>query len=105
MASEASAGFYQSAFWRDLRTACFARDRGTCVVPGCAKRATHCDHIRRRYHSARPTSADVLTNLRSLCGHHDAQVKEMANGERRNGGAFKIRGSDASGWPLDPARR
>jgi hypothetical protein len=47
----------------------------------------------------------VLTNLRSLCAAHDAQMKELASGERRNAGNPRVIGCDAAGWPLDPTRR
>lgn len=97
--------YYQTPHWRALRRACLDRDRWTCTVPGCHARATHADHIERRPMSATVTPADRLGNLRSLCATHDAQVKEMANGERRNGGRFTIRGADEAGWPRDPARR
>lgn len=105
MATPSSAVFYASPFWRALRDRCFHRDGYTCVVEGCGRRATHCDHIKRRPHSAGPTAYDVLTNLRSLCAGHDAQVKETAAGNRRQNGAFTVRGSDVNGWPLDPKRR
>lgn len=104
MAKPASAIFYQSGFWRSLRAECFRRDGGKCVVPGCTARATRCDHINRRPYSVTPTRFDVLENLRSLCATHDAQVKETAGGDRRGGGAFKVIGCDASGWPIDPRR-
>lgn len=104
MAAPASGNFYQSSFWIALKRQALARDRRTCVVPGCRKPATHVDHIATRPHSPDPTSADVLTNLRSLCASHDAQVKEDASGKRKRGGRFTVRGADADGWPLDPAR-
>ena len=74
MASRESAVFYQSAFWRSMRSDCFKRDGNTCIVRGCGAKATHCDHIRRRPHSPVPTPCDSLDNLRSLCAEHDAQV-------------------------------
>ena len=104
MASPETGNFYQSAFWRALRLQALARDGGRCVVPGCAARATHVDHIATRPRSPTPTSADVLTNLRCLCAFHDAQVKEAASSQRKRGGRFTVRGADADGWPLDPAR-
>lgn len=105
MATGASQQFYQSPEWRALRKACLDRDHWRCVVPGCYARATHADHIQRRPISATLTPADRLDNLRSLCARHDAQVKELPDGTRRNGGEFTIRGADADGWPLDPTRR
>ena len=104
MAQPSAVAFYQSAFWRRLRKSCLVRDGWRCVVPGCDARATHADHIITRPPAPTPTAADVLTNLRSLCARHDAQVKEQ-NGKRKNGGAFTVRGADADGWPIDPARR
>ena len=104
MAQPSAVGFYQSAFWRRLRQSCLDRDGWQCVVPGCSRRATHADHIVTRPPAPVPTAADVLTNLRSLCATHDAQVKEQ-NGKRKSGGAFRVRGADADGWPIDPARR
>jgi len=97
--------FYQSPFWRSLRTDALKRDRYRCTVPGCMERGTHVDHIRTRPRGATiPTEADTLSNLRTLCASHDAQLKEQANGERRNGGRARVVGCDAEGWPLDPAR-
>lgn len=88
--------FYHTPQWRALRTACLKRDHYRCTVPGCTDRATTVDHIKRR----RDGGADALHNLRSLCSTHDNQVKEQANGQRRNGGKFKIIGSTEEGWPL-----
>ena len=105
MASGASIRFYASSAWRALRKACLERDGLRCVVPGCVNRATHADHIARRPIAATLTPADHLDNLRSLCATHDAQVKELANGCRRNGGRFRVMGADRDGWPLDPIRR
>ncbi len=105
MATTASALFYGSQGWKELRTDALRRDHWTCTVPGCRARATHVDHIRRRPHSPTPTAEDVLTNLRSLCAAHDAQMKELASGERRNAGNPRVIGCDAAGWPLDPTRR
>ena len=99
-----SAGFYASTFWRDLRRQCLTRDNHRCAVAGCTRRATHADHIERRPRAPTPTPADHLGNLRSLCAHHDAQLKERPNGSR-SGGAGRIRGADANGWPLDPRRQ
>lgn len=55
-----------------------------------------------------PTPADTLENLRTLCLSHDAQVKEQRRGAsytRKRGGAFKVKGCDIDGWPLDPSPR
>lgn len=92
--------FYQSPEWRALRAACLKRDGYRCTVEGCATptyRLT-ADHIKPR----REGGQDWLPNLRTLCGHHDAQVKEQRNGTRRNGGKPRVVGCDASGAPLDP---
>ena len=103
MAHPDSVPFYQSHFWRKLRAACFNRDGGVCVVPGCGRPSTHADHIVTRPRSPVPTSLDVLSNLRSLCAQHDTQAKEIEGGARRGGG-FLVRGCDAGGWPRDPGR-
>jgi len=42
-------------------------------------------------------------NLRTLCGVHDAQVKETRDGRRSNNGQLRAIGCDASGFPLDPS--
>jgi hypothetical protein len=105
MASGGSTQFYASPEWRALRLACLRRDGYRCVVPGCSAPATHADHTETRPNLAYLCPADRLTNLRSLCGRHDSQVKELASGTRRNEGRFTIRGCDADGWPLDEARR
>jgi hypothetical protein len=96
--------YYRSPHWRALKQTTHKRDGFRCVVPGCQTptyRLT-CDHIRRRPNVDYPTSFDVLSNTRTLCGNHDAQIKEMASGERRQGGRLIVKGCDASGRPLDP---
>jgi 5-methylcytosine-specific restriction enzyme A len=93
--------YYQSKHWRALRQACFDRDHGRCTVKGCHAGARVADHIETRPHLPHPTDADVLSNLRSLCLSHDAQVKER-NGKRKQGGEFRVKGCDASGRSLDP---
>ncbi len=97
--------FYQSSFWKALRKACLERDRYRCAVPGCRNRAAFADHFPAPHPrgATGPTPADALTNLRSLCPEHDAQVKEGRDGSRRNGGAFTVRGCDADGMPIDPS--
>ena len=47
-----------------------------------------------------PTAADVLGNLRSLCGSCDAAIKEQRNGTLSRGGRLVNAGCDADGWPL-----
>jgi len=90
--------FYLSREWRELRAAALERDRYCCVVPGCAQPAKVVDHIVSR----RAGGPDALQNLRSLCVGHDAQVKELSDGRRRNGGKLRVKGVDAEGMPLDP---
>jgi hypothetical protein len=99
--------FYQSTFWRDLRSRRLKLDGYCCAVPGCGQRARFVDHVEARPFVPHPCDADRLDNLRSLCAGHDAQVKEQRRGQaaRRNGGRFTVRGSDVDGWPLDPTRR
>jgi 5-methylcytosine-specific restriction endonuclease McrA len=97
--------YYWSLHWRQLRAACLARDHHLCTVEGCRDTATIADHIETRPAVAHPTPADRLDNLRSLCVTHDAQVKERRSGLRKQSGEFRVKGSDAEGWPLDPKRR
>jgi 5-methylcytosine-specific restriction endonuclease McrA len=100
--------YYQSAHWKALRKACLERDGHHCTVPGCTRDGCIADHKVTRPQMPYPTPVDVLSNLRTLCRSHDAQVKEMRRGAsyvRKQGGAFKVRGCDAEGWPFDPRRR
>lgn len=94
--------YYRSSHWQALRRQALARDRYTCTVPGCGAKGTHVDHIKTRPNSDGPTQADVLSNTRTLCASHDAQIKERANGDRGRGGKLVVRGCDADGWPADP---
>lgn len=95
--------YYASAHWRALKRACHERDNWRCVVPSCgsADRIV-CDHIKTRPNSDVPTSLDTLGNVRTLCDYHDRQVKERADGRRRQGGKLYVKGADASGIPTDP---
>jgi 5-methylcytosine-specific restriction protein A len=97
-----SSPYYQSAHWRELRKACLARDGHRCTVPDCHAKGVVADHIETRPPVPYPTPLDRLDNLRTLCLSHDAQVKEQRNGIRKQGGAFKLKGCDASGRSLDP---
>lgn len=93
--------YYRTPEWKRLRTACLARDGYRCTVRGCQTptyRLT-ADHIVAR----RAGGPDSLANLRTLCSHHDAQVRQAPSGQRRNSGRPTVRGCDASGLPLDPA--
>lgn len=99
-----SSPYYQTPHWKVLRAQCLERDGGRCVVAGCARTAVTADHIKTRPPVPHPCPLDRLDNLRSLCATHDAQVKERG-GVRKQGGEFKVKGCDAEGWPLDPARR
>jgi hypothetical protein len=94
--------YYRTLHWRALKRATHERDGWRCVVAGCGSTdAIVCDHIATRPNSDVPTHADVITNTRTLCGFHDRQVKEQANGQRRNGGALVPRMTfDADGWPM-----
>jgi hypothetical protein len=96
--------FYQTAEWRTLRAACLRRDGYLCTVPGCGRRGYIADHILTRPQVPHLTLLDTLDNLRTLCGTHDAQVKERA-GVRKQDGQFRVKGCDVDGWPLDPNRR
>jgi len=99
--------YYHSTHWRRLRQQCLERDGWTCVVDGCHAIARVVDHIIARPLTSLPCAEDRLGNLRSLCLEHDAQVKEIRRGDsyRKQGGAFRIRGCDVDGVPLDPKRR
>lgn len=90
--------FYHTDTWRKLRQAALERDGYTCVVPGCRKRATHVDHIKRRQDGG----TDTLPNMRSLCATHDNQIKEGAGGERRSNGRLTVKGAATDGSPIDP---
>lgn len=99
--------FYSTPEWKALRKACFERDGYRCTVAGCRQRGCVADHIETRPNVPHLTPKDRLENLRTLCKTHDGQVKERkaGQGQRARDGAFVIRGCDAEGWPLDPARR
>lgn len=96
--------YYFTAHWKTLKRATHERDGWRCTVPGCGSGVgLVCDHIKRRpQHVARPTSADVLANTRTLCALHDRQIKEDRHGKRGHDGQAWVLGSDASGRPLAP---
>jgi hypothetical protein len=92
--------YYQTSVWRRLRKTALQRDGYQCTTPGChgTDRLT-VDHIVSR----RAGGADELTNLRTLCGRCDGQVKELASGVRRGGGADpRATGCHPDGTPRDP---
>jgi 5-methylcytosine-specific restriction endonuclease McrA len=91
--------YYRSPHWRRLRAARLKLDRNTCVVPGCGKRATTVDHIKRR----RDGGADTIANTRSLCDEHDRAVKERPDGKRANKGKLVVKGCFPDGTPRDPS--
>jgi hypothetical protein len=90
--------YYKTDHWRRSRAARLRLDRNTCVVPGCGKRATTVDHIKRR----RDGGTDTIENTRSLCTEHDHSIKELSTGKRRNGGKLVVKGCFADGSPRDP---
>jgi HNH endonuclease len=90
--------YYRTSHWLRLRAAALGRDGHRCTAPGCTARANVVDHIISR----RNGGLDTLTNLRSLCAHHDSQIKENTDGKRKNNGKPYLRGCDATGKPLDP---
>lgn len=90
--------YYHTAQWRRMRAQVLARDHHTCVVPGCGLTARVVDHVVSR----RNGGTDSLANLRSLCGFHDGQIKELRTGKRRNNGLLTVTGTDRRGVPLDP---
>jgi hypothetical protein len=98
--------YYKTAHWHALQDACRRRAHGRCEVPGCQQLGRVADHIETRPPVPYPCEQDRLDNLRWICRSHDAQVKEQRRGgARKAGGKFRVKGSDAQGWPLDPARR
>lgn len=98
--------FYQSRFWKDLRTQALIRDGYRCTVDGCpntqATGRLYVDHIKTRPDTQHPCDADHLGNLRTLCGVHDSMIKEQKGGRRRRDGKLTVRGCDPAGRPLDP---
>jgi len=95
--------YYTTPHWRALRREALRRDGNRCTAPGCGSTdGLVVDHVRTRPNSDASTPLDVLANLRTLCGYHDRQVKEMANGTRRRGGELTTPGVDANGMPIDP---
>jgi hypothetical protein len=97
--------YYTTPHWKALKEACHRRDGYRCTVPGCQTptyRLT-CDHIERRPNVDHPTPFDGLSNTRTLCGNHDAQVKELPSGLRRRDGKAIVKGVDTNGRPLDPS--
>jgi 5-methylcytosine-specific restriction endonuclease McrA len=90
--------YYSSPHWRRLRAARLKIDRNMCIVPACGQRANTVDHIVRR----RDGGADTVSNTRSLCAEHDASIKELPSGNRRNSGKLVAKGCFADGTPRDP---
>jgi hypothetical protein len=83
-----------------LRNAALQRDGYCCTVAGCGRQAAHVDHIETRPRQTEPSPDDLLDNLRSLCGVHNAQIKERGNGRRERDGRRVRRGCDIDGWPF-----
>lgn len=96
--------YYSSTHWRTLRKQRLEMDGYRCCVDGCTNRGCVADHIETRQDVPYPCAQDVLTNLRTVCLSHDAQVKERG-GVRKQGGVFRVKGCDADGIPFDPKRR
>lgn len=95
--------YYNSAHWRALKRACHERDGWQCTVPGCGSSvALVCDHIETRPNLDHATPADTLANVRTLCGVHDRQLKELPTGKRRQAGRPVVSGCTVDGTPLDP---
>ena len=86
--------------WRRTRERVLRRDGYRCAVPGCSTRASVVDHLVSR----RAGGSDAEHNLRSLCGMHDRQIKEIRRGsaERRRGGV-PTGVCDRDGLPMDPS--
>lgn len=104
------ARYYDTKHWKTLRAEALKRDGGRCVTPGCGAAATHVDHHHPRPKGATgPTPADVLSNMRSRCKPCHSRKTAMTDGGYQNpkGPARDpvVKGCDADGWPLDPARR
>lgn len=93
--------FYLTPEWKMLRRACLERDDHRCV--SCGDLARVADHkiSRRNWFAQRLAgSPDTLANLRSFCDTCDRRVKEMSNGQRRNGGSTGVIGVDGFPVPL-----
>jgi 5-methylcytosine-specific restriction endonuclease McrA len=90
--------YYFSKEWKALRNAALARDRWTCIVPGCSAGAVVVDHIvPRRY-----GGSNSLSNIRCLCRVHDNQIKERPGGFKRGNAGKLSSPCDVNGYPLDP---
>ena len=104
VSTRSNQSLYDSLAWKRLRLATRRRDRFKCVVCGAdvsASGAARSDHIISV--DERPDLALVASNIRTLCVEHDNQAhREKGHGKARDA-RFVIRGSDASGMPLDPA--
>ncbi len=78
----------------DLRAAIWARDGGTCVVPGChATRGLEVDHCHRDFAKGGPTA---LWNNALLCKPHHI-MKTL--------GGWRLAGSHEEGWSFTPPSR
>jgi hypothetical protein len=95
--------YYKSGHYLALKRATHERDGWKCTIHGCgSSKGLVCEHIKTRPNVSYPTPLDVLDNTTSLCGFHDRQTKEMADGTRRRGGRHVVSGCDAEGTPRDP---
>jgi hypothetical protein len=96
--------YYQTAHYRALKQATHDRDGWRCTVPGCGStEGLVCEHIETRPNVSHPTRFDTLANTTTLCGLHDRQTKEQANGKRRNDGKYIVSGCSPDGTPRDPS--
>jgi 5-methylcytosine-specific restriction endonuclease McrA len=94
--------YYHTTHWKALRWEALKRDKHRCTVLGCG--STHrltVDHIRvRPRHTVEPTPADVMDNLRTLCGPCHSRITR-----KHNQGTPRAIGCDANGLPLDPGHK
>jgi len=90
--------FYNSPYWKQIRSVILERDDYRCAVPGCLEPASVVDHIKAR----RDGGDENLKNLRSLCRTHDIQVRQNVSGFRNRQGQLPSV-CDTKGMPTNPA--
>jgi 5-methylcytosine-specific restriction enzyme A len=94
---------YDTAKWRALRKAYF-RVHPLCVDCqrlGRVTAASHLDHIRTVEEA--PGLAWDWSNLQGLCAScHSSKTATSDGAFGRAPGPRRLRGCDASGWPIDP---
>jgi len=85
---------YHTQWWRKRSKECLERDNYKCAARNCPERASEADHIVPR----KDGGSDELSNLRSLCKFHHAQVQPI------DGKPGKLRHiANLDGSPSDPS--